>query len=63
LLARAGALPGAGGRYRASQGREVGRDGSVAITVDADGEVWIGGQVQRIIAGSVSWPDAIGIPR
>ena len=60
LLARAGVLPGADGRYRASQGREVGRDGIVEITVDADGEVWIGGQVQRVIAGSVLWPDRIG---
>jgi PhzF family phenazine biosynthesis protein len=60
LLGQAGALPGTGGRYRASQGREVGRDGIVDITVDADGEVWIGGQVQRIIAGSVLWPDVVG---
>ncbi|WP_159015426.1 PhzF family phenazine biosynthesis protein [Cognatiluteimonas profundi] len=57
LLADAGALPGAGGRYRASQGREVGRDGVVDVEVDAAGDVWIGGQVQRVIAGSVLWPD------
>lgn len=57
LLADAGVLPGAGGRYRASQGREVGRDGVVDVEVDAAGDVWIGGQVQRVIAGSVLWPD------
>jgi PhzF family phenazine biosynthesis protein len=57
LLADAGALPGSGGCYRASQGREVGRDGVVDVQVDAAGDVWIGGQVQRVIAGSVLWPD------
>jgi PhzF family phenazine biosynthesis protein len=59
LLADAGELPGVGGRYRVSQGREVGRDGMVEVEVDAAGDVWIGGQVQRVIAGSVSWPDAM----
>lgn len=59
LLAQAGSLPGSGGRYRASQGREVGRDGIVEVEVDAGGDVWIGGEVQRVIQGSVLWPDAI----
>lgn len=56
LLAQAHALPGAGGRYVASQGRELGRDGVVHVEVDADGEVWIGGQVQCVIDGHVAWP-------
>lgn len=55
LLHRNGALPGAGGRYLASQGRELGRDGRVEVQVDAEGEVWIGGQVQAVIRGSVDW--------
>ena len=38
-----------------SQGRELGRDGRVEIRVDAEGEVWIGGQVQAVIRGSVDW--------
>ena len=38
LLHRAGALPGAGGRYLASQGRELGRDGKVEVRVDGEGE-------------------------
>jgi len=59
LLAQAGSLPGSGGRYRASQGREVGRDGVVEVAVDADGDVWIGGEVQRVIEGSVVWPDTM----
>lgn len=48
-------LPGRGGRYVASQGRERGRDGLVEIRVDEDQEVWIGGLVQPVIAGSVHW--------
>lgn len=50
-----GALPGEGGRYTASQGRELGRDGRVALRVDDEGEVWIGGQVQLVIDGRVTW--------
>ena len=54
-LAQAGTLPGADGRYVASQGRELGRDGRVAVRVDTEGEVWIGGQVQQVIAGTLDW--------
>jgi PhzF family phenazine biosynthesis protein len=54
-LALAGRLPGRNGRYLASQGREVGRDGRVEVQVDGDGEVWIGGHVQAVIRGSVAW--------
>ncbi|HDS1138591.1 TPA: PhzF family phenazine biosynthesis protein [Stenotrophomonas maltophilia] len=49
------ALPGSEGRYVASQGREVGRDGRIQVQVDAQGTVWIGGQVQPVIDGHVSW--------
>lgn len=59
LLAQARSLPGPDGRYRASQGREVGRDGIVEVEVDAGGDVWIGGDVQRVIEGSVAWPDTM----
>ena len=54
-LAGAGRLPGHGGRYVASQGREIGRDGRVEVHLDGDGEVWIGGRVQAVIRGSVDW--------
>ena len=53
LMHHAGALPGSGGRYIASQGRELGRDGIVEVQVDTEGEVWIGGQVQAVIRGHV----------
>ncbi|TFZ46574.1 PhzF family phenazine biosynthesis protein [Stenotrophomonas maltophilia] len=49
------ALPGREGRYVASQGREVGRDGRVQVEVDAQGTVWIGGQVQPVIDGHLRW--------
>ena len=42
-------------RYLSSQGREVGRDGIVECAVDPDGEVWIGGQTQTVIAGALLW--------
>jgi PhzF family phenazine biosynthesis protein len=61
-LAQSRALPGTGGRYVASQGRELGRDGRVHVELDADGEVWIGGQVQCVIDGRVAWPPRMGNP-
>ncbi len=54
-LAAAGRLPGREGRYIGSQGREMGRDGRVEVRVDEDNEVWIGGAVQRAIAGVLTW--------
>lgn len=54
-LRQRNALPGKNGSYVASQGREVGRDGRVQITVDAQGTVWIGGQVQPVIDGHIRW--------
>lgn len=54
-LAAHDALPHADGRYVASQGRELGRDGRVQLRVDADGEVWLGGEVQPVIRGSIDW--------
>lgn len=55
LLHAQGRLPGHDGRYIASQGRELGRDGRVQVHVDADGEVWIGGEVSQVIAGTLDW--------
>lgn len=51
----AGALPGRDGRYVASQGRELGRDGRVEVRVDEAGEVWIGGAVQCVVRGQLHW--------
>ncbi len=54
-LAMAGRLPGRDGLYVGNQGRELGRDGRVTVRVDADNEVWIGGEVQPVIRGEVVW--------
>lgn len=54
-LADAGRLPGVDGCYIGSQGRELGRDGRVEVTVDDEGEVWIGGEVQCPIRGTLGW--------
>lgn len=49
------ALPGRGGRYVVSQGREVGHDALLELRIDDAGEVWSGGQVQTVIAGTIDW--------
>ena len=54
-LASQGALPGPGGFYRASQGREVGHDAIIELTVDADGEVWSGGRACSVVTGQIAW--------
>lgn len=54
-LAHAGRLPGHDGRYVGSQGRELGRDGRVEVQVDATSDVFIGGDVVPVIAGTVAW--------
>jgi PhzF family phenazine biosynthesis protein len=42
-------------RYIASQGREIGRDGRVYVEVDNLRNVWIGGQTQTVVDGSLDW--------
>jgi PhzF family phenazine biosynthesis protein len=42
-------------QFVSSQGREVGRDGSVDCAVDEEGEAWIGGQTQTVIEGVFHW--------
>ena len=42
----------AGERYTASQGREVGRDGRIEVSLAEDG-VWIGGRCVGVIAGEI----------
>lgn len=54
-LAARGALPGAGGFYRVSQGREVGHDAIIELTVDAAGDVWSGGRVCSVVSGQLAW--------
>ncbi|HEU0152012.1 MAG TPA: PhzF family phenazine biosynthesis protein [Arenimonas sp.] len=49
------ALPRADGRYVVSQGREVGHDARLELRVDAEGDVWSGGQVQTVVRGELDW--------
>ena len=53
-LAERDALPGDSGFYRVSQGREVGHDAIIELTV-ADGEVWSGGRVCGVVRGEIDW--------
>ncbi len=57
LMHESGTLSEIGNHYTASQGRELGRDGLVQVQVDDEGEVWIGGQTQTVIRGSLEWGD------
>ena len=53
LLDAAGALPGAGRGFVASQGRELGRDGYVTVRVDPETRrTWIGGHAVTCIDGT-----------
>jgi PhzF family phenazine biosynthesis protein len=54
-LFESGALPHANGRYTVSQGREVGHDARLELRVDANGDVWSGGQVQTVVRGELDW--------
>ena len=49
-LIEAGELPP---RYVAAQGTALGRDGRVHVARDAEGQVWVGGDCVRVIAGEV----------
>ena len=54
-LASQNALPGDSGFYRISQGREVGHDAIIELTVDADDDVWSGGRVCTVVEGVIRW--------
>jgi PhzF family phenazine biosynthesis protein len=45
--------------YRVSQGREIGRDASILIRIDANGAVWVGGQIHTIVSGTTDWPGRV----
>ncbi len=54
-LASRDALPGHGGSYTVSQGREVGHDARLQLRVDEAGDVWSGGHVRTIVTGHIDW--------
>jgi PhzF family phenazine biosynthesis protein len=41
--------------YRVSQGREMGHDAALAVHIDADISVWVGGRTRTVIEGSLCW--------
>ncbi|MGU7769058.1 PhzF family phenazine biosynthesis protein [Burkholderia sp. MR1-5-21] len=49
-----GMLPPGGQKYVAAQGRRVGRDGRVKVTVDAQGRVGVGGACVTCVDGSLA---------
>ncbi len=51
--ARRGLLPAGGARYRAAQGRCVGRDGTILVSVDAGGQVQVGGACVTTVDGTL----------
>lgn len=44
--------------YRASQGRELGRDALLTLRIADDGRVWVGGHCAVVIDGSLAWPES-----
>ena len=55
FLEESGALSELGSRYRVSQGREIGHDAVLELSVDAEREVWVGGRTQPVIRGTLDW--------
>ena len=57
-LAERDALPDLPGSfYRVSQGREVGHDAIIELSIDADGDVWSGGRAVAVVTGMLDWPE------
>jgi PhzF family phenazine biosynthesis protein len=55
FLDEAGALGALGDAYVARQGREIGRDARLALRIDAERQVWVGGECRTVIAGTLRW--------
>lgn len=50
-----GALPGGRRSYVVSQGREVGHDARLQLSIDASDDVWSGGHVRSVVSGQLAW--------
>ena len=42
--------------YRVSQGREMGHDAALAIRIEPEGTVWVGGRTDTVVEGTLRWP-------
>jgi PhzF family phenazine biosynthesis protein len=54
-LRHAGVLPDVDAAYTVSQGRELGRDARIDLRVEAGGDIWVGGEVQTVVSGTLDW--------
>jgi PhzF family phenazine biosynthesis protein len=54
-LRHAGVLPDVDAAYTVSQGRELGRDARIDLRVEAGGDIWVGGEVQTVVRGTIDW--------
>jgi PhzF family phenazine biosynthesis protein len=54
-LRHAGVLPDIDAQYTVSQGREIGRDARIDLRVEAGGDIWVGGEVQTVVRGTLDW--------
>ena len=55
FLHETGHWPVTGNRYRVSQGREIGRDAVLSLELDAQDQIWVGGDCQTVIRGRLHW--------
>lgn len=58
FLDESDALGDLGSRYVVSQGREIGRDAILALHIDEQHEVWVGGESRTLVAGDIQWTAA-----
>jgi len=54
-LRHAGVLPDVDAEYTVSQGRELGRDARIDLRVERGGDIWVGGEVQTVVRGTLHW--------
>jgi len=55
FLDERGALGSLGNSFRASQGREMGRDAELLLRIDNDRQVWVGGRCRALYEGDFNW--------
>jgi len=55
FLDERGALGQLGNAFRASQGREMGRDAELVLQLDGERQVWVGGRCRVLVDGRFAW--------
>jgi PhzF family phenazine biosynthesis protein len=54
-LIDSGAINTIGHNYRVSQGREIGHDATIDLRAMQQNDIWVGGECQTVITGSLEW--------